>query len=181
METKKNEVPIRVIGKKLKTINDRIEYLRRSFGYPVSAFARKLGGSKSAMINVLSDSKNEDPSFKIIKAIVKVFPVSEEWLLLGMGEPFTKDDISDYKYSEGGSESTLDPELNSRISQIRNELGLSQAMFADSIGSTRDVISFIEINRTAVTVPIVKKVIKKYNINPTWILFGEGNKYRKGH
>lgn len=181
MKTKKNDVPIRTMGKNPKSINDRIEYIRRVFEYPVTAFARKLGSSKSAMINVLSDTKNEDPSFKMIKSIISMFPVSEEWLLLGAGDPFTKDDISDFKYSDSQPESPLDPEINARLVQIRNGLNISQAMFADTLDTTRDIISFIEINRTAVTVPLVKKLIRKHNINPMWILFGEGNKHRKGH
>ncbi len=178
MKTKKKEVPIRTLGKTLNSINDRIEYVRRSLEYPLSTFAKKIGGSKSAMINVLSDSKSEDPSFKMIKAIVKIFPVSEVWLLLGTGQPFTVDDISDFKYSENQHISQLDPEINARVLQIRGELGLSQALFADSLGVTRDIISFVEINRTMVTTTLVKKLIKKYKINPMWILFGEGNKYK---
>ena len=172
---KKKEKQLRVLGKELKTINDRIEFVRRELGYPVSSFARKLGGSKAAMINVLSSEKNEDPSLKTVKSMATVFPVSYDWLLVGIGNPYTTDDITPWKFTDRVDESPLDEEVNSRLKMIRENLELSQAMFADTLDVSRDVVSFMETNRTALTVPVLKRLIKKHKINPFWILFGEGN------
>lgn len=176
---KKKEKPLRNLGKELKSVNDRIEFVRRTLEYPISSFARKVGGSKSAMINVLSATKNDDPSFKLLKNITTVFPVSDKWLLVGDGEPFTVDDLEPWKYAERVDELALDVEVNARIKMIRMESELSQALFADSIEATRDIVSFLENNRTAATIPLVKRISKKYNVNLYWLLFGEGNVHRK--
>jgi transcriptional regulator with XRE-family HTH domain len=154
---KQNTKPLRALGRTL-------------------SFAKKIGSSKSAIINVLSATRNDDPSFKMIKSIVSIFPVSEEWLLLGNGNPFTLKDIEEYKYSEQQYEPLLDSEVNARVKAIRYDLGVSQALFADSIGTTRDVVSFIESNRSSVTIPLLKRIVKKHKVNPVWLLFGEGDR-----
>lgn len=63
-----------------------------------------------------------------------------------------------------------------RFKQIREELKLTQATFADELGigaTTAD----IERGRTRIPGHAVKELLKKYHINPLW-LFGEsGQKY----
>ncbi len=63
-----------------------------------------------------------------------------------------------------------------RFKQVREELKLTQATFADELGigtTTAD----IERGRTRIPGHAVKELLKKYHINPLW-LFGEsGQKY----
>lgn len=63
-----------------------------------------------------------------------------------------------------------------RFKQVREELKLTQAMFAEELGigsTTAD----IERGRTRIPGHAVKELLKKYHINPLW-LFGEsGQKY----
>lgn len=175
----KNIKPIRNYGRDPKSINDRIEYIRRTFKYSPSGFAKKIGSSKAAMLNVLSEDKSDDPSFKMMKSICRIFPVAEEWLLLGYGDPFTLDDVTPFIYTEKITEPTIDPEVNMRMKEVRKKLELSQTLFADSINSTRDVVAFIENNRTALNIPMFKRIVKKHKINPVWFLFGTGNMISK--
>jgi transcriptional regulator with XRE-family HTH domain len=175
------EAPLRPLGKShkdLKSINDRIEFVRVSFNYPVNAYAKKLGVSRTGVTNVISSKINNDPSYEMLQTIVKVFPVSNEWLMIGKGQPFTKDDITDYKYVDLGQEPSMDIEVNQRLRQFRLDTGESQTIFADRVKVTRDVIAFIENNRQSITIPILKRAVKNCNINPMWLLFGIGNKER---
>jgi signal peptidase I/DNA-binding XRE family transcriptional regulator len=65
-----------------------------------------------------------------------------------------------------------------RFKQVREELKLTQAAFAEELGigaTTAD----IERGRTRIPGHAVKELLKKYGINPLW-LFGEsGQKYRQ--
>lgn len=61
-----------------------------------------------------------------------------------------------------------------RIKELRNSLNLTQQLFASEIGATREVIANIESEKTNITAEQIAKVIELYNVNPTWLLTGEG-------
>ena len=58
-----------------------------------------------------------------------------------------------------------------RFKQIREELNLTQAAFAEELGISATTAD-IERGRTRIPGQVVKELLKKYHINPLW-LFGE--------
>lgn len=67
-------------------------------------------------------------------------------------------------------------EESKRFKQLREELNLTQAAFAEQLGISMTTAD-IERGRTRIPGQVVKELLKQHNINPLW-LFGEsGQKY----
>ena len=64
-------------------------------------------------------------------------------------------------------------EESKRFKQIREELNLTQAAFAEQLGISMTTAD-IERGRTRIPGQVVKELLKRYHINPLW-LFGESN------
>jgi len=64
-------------------------------------------------------------------------------------------------------------EDSKRFKQIREELNLTQAAFAEQLGVSMTTAD-IERGRTRIPGQVVKELLKRYHINPLW-LFGESN------
>jgi DNA-binding XRE family transcriptional regulator len=172
------EKPMRDLPKGLPEISDRMEYVRCVLGYPVGAFANKIGSAKTSIVNVVM--KTTKPHMGMIDNLVRVFPVSQEWLFMGKGSAFTVDDVSAYVH--GSSEYDLGPiddDIAGRVREIRADLGQSQAMFASELGVSKDTITFIELKRSGVSIPLLKRLLKKYSISESWMLWGVGRKYKQ--
>jgi phage repressor protein C with HTH and peptisase S24 domain/DNA-binding XRE family transcriptional regulator len=60
-----------------------------------------------------------------------------------------------------------------RFKQIREEMGFTQAAFAEALGISATTAD-IERGRTRIPGQVVKELLRKYHINPLW-LFGESN------
>ncbi|KQS33566.1 LexA family transcriptional regulator [Dyadobacter sp. Leaf189] len=60
-----------------------------------------------------------------------------------------------------------------RFKQVREELNLTQAAFAEELGISATTAD-IERGRTRIPGQVVKELLKKYHINPLW-LFGESS------
>jgi DNA-binding XRE family transcriptional regulator len=158
------------------TINQRVHYIMNELEMSETQFARKVGVSKGAVVNVIKN--NEDPSYALLRNIVTVFPVSQKWIYLGEGHPWTAADISKWKH--GGEDEGYRPadlDMNNRVKQIRIENNLSQTLFAAELEVTRDIICNMETNRTIPTVPMVKHLHKKLGVNPMWIMYGDKPQY----
>jgi DNA-binding XRE family transcriptional regulator len=159
----------------LDTMNDRIEFVRCVLGYPVSAFASRIGSSKHAVVNVCGE-RSDFPTIAMVENMCKVLPVNKVWIYAGVGEPF-EGSIEQYMYSKESTVQEVDTGINQRIKEIRASLGFTQALFAAEMKTTRDSLAFIETNKSNASVHLIKAVIKKYGVNPMWLLFGEGNHY----
>lgn len=160
-------------------MNDRIEYLRCVLGYPVTPFTTKVGSGPAALKNVLTGKK--DPSISLLNNILKIFPVNQEWLFIGHGQPFTVDDISPYIFSKKREEKeeAFETEINERFREVRLDTGLSQVLFASELNLTKDMVASIESLRQGVSITTLKKLAKKFNISEVWFLYGVGNKYKR--
>ena len=172
--------PLRELPRGLPKMGDRIEYIRCVTGYPVPAFAVKTGAAKNSIKKVLEGKT--DPTLKLIQNILAIFPVNQEWLYLGTGDPFKVDDLSDYffkKDEDRRADDYVDVEVNERLKEVRLDQDMSQPVFAAAVGTTKDILAFIETGRSGVTVPILKRVIKKFNVSDQWMLWGVGSKYKK--
>lgn len=174
------EKPLRNLPRDLPTMNDRIEHLRCVLGYPVTPFTTKVGSGPPAMKNVLLGKK--DPTMSLLNNILKIFPVNQEWLFLGHGEPFTVDDISEYVYKKNKDkedDSGIETEINERFREVRLDSGLSQVLFASDMNLTKDMVASIESNRQNISITTLKKLSKKFNVSELWLLYGVGNKYKR--
>jgi len=70
-------------------------------------------------------------------------------------------------------------EINERLKLIRQNLGLSQQKLAEELGLQRNIVADVE--RGKVKNPnfkLLRKLEEKYNINPDWLLTGEGEMYK---
>lgn len=161
-------------NKSSEQIHDRILFVMRTLKYDEAGFARKIGVSKPAVISVIT--KKEDPSYAMIKNITQIMPVSQEWLFLGNGKPFTVEELSPYK---SGAEVTdnhrdLDEDINNRVKVVRMQSGYTQTLFAGELKVSRDVVTGIETFRTSPSAALIKRLVLKFGVNPSWLILGEG-------
>ncbi|MGN7887157.1 XRE family transcriptional regulator [Dyadobacter endophyticus] len=63
-----------------------------------------------------------------------------------------------------------------RFKQIREELNLTQAAFAEELGISATTAD-IERGRTRIPGQVVKELLKKYHINPLWLFGDSAQKY----
>lgn len=158
-----------------KAIGQRVIEVMKDMNYSPSKFASKIGVSRLSINNIVD--KGSAPSFTLIDNLCRVFPVSKSWLLTGEGNKFTQDDISEYLYKKRRTGEYVNPEINNRVRIIREDLQLSQTLFASEIRMPRHIIANIENNKQNINVSFVEIISKKFNVNPTWFILGIGNRY----
>ena len=163
----------------LDNINKMIEFVMKALNFDESRFARRIGVSKGGLIRTIG---GEDPSYSMIKNLTSMFPVSQEWIWMGKGNPWTMKDISKYINNEEERSSEhreVDEDINSRIKEVRAQSGYSQTIFASELGVTRDVITSIENMRTAPTIHMIKLIADKFEVNPLWLIYGTGRMLKR--
>lgn len=69
-------------------------------------------------------------------------------------------------------------DISERIRLIRKDNKLSQAVFGEKLGTTRDVISNIENGRVEPNGIIINLICNTFNINKEWLQDGSGEKYK---
>lgn len=69
----------------------------------------------------------------------------------------------------------IEYEINLRVKELRELLGLSQKAFAQNMGLGRDVISNIENNRNEVKEYVKVAIYRVYNVRREWLENGEGD------
>jgi len=72
--------------------------------------------------------------------------------------------------------------MKERIIQIMNEEGLNHSRFAEEIGIQRAAMSHITSGRNNPSLDVVNKILERFKqINPDWLLSGNGNMKRESH
>ena len=66
---------------------------------------------------------------------------------------------------------------NERLKQLREELELSQAKFAQKAGLAPTTLNNIELNRGRITPEIAKKIEDVFGVNLRWLLLDENPKF----
>lgn len=61
-----------------------------------------------------------------------------------------------------------------RIKEVREKANLKQIPFAESIGITQSGVSYMEKSEENVSVDILEKVSRVYNVSLDWLIKGEG-------
>lgn len=70
--------------------------------------------------------------------------------------------------------------IGKRVTEIRENLGLTKEKFGNSLGVTGDAIYNIENARNkAVNIPVIIAIAAKYSYEEDWILYGIEPKYSK--
>lgn len=67
--------------------------------------------------------------------------------------------------------------INERIKFIREDLGMSQTKFAESLGIGQTTVSYIEKKDSTVKEQHVKLICKVHNVNYFWLTEGKGEPY----
>lgn len=65
-------------------MNERIKYIRESYGLTQEAFGERIGAARNTIANY--ENGNRTPSNAVILSICREFSVSKDWLLTGVGE-----------------------------------------------------------------------------------------------
>ncbi|GHV94581.1 hypothetical protein AGMMS50293_09010 [Spirochaetia bacterium] len=76
-------------------------------------------------------------------------------------------------------ESRKIPVLNERIKAVRHALGLSQAKFSSIIALSGGYIARVETGHLAVNERLIKLVCSSFNINESYLRYGEGDMFRE--
>ena len=64
--------------------------------------------------------------------------------------------------------------LGRRVAYLRRKLGLKQKDLASLLGKTVAAVASWEVGRNLVPTDVIAKLVKEYEVNPLWLLFGEG-------
>lgn len=67
------------------------------------------------------------------------------------------------------------------IKNIRKELNLNQAEFAEGLNVSRSLIGGLEKEYTALTDRVKGDIIRVYNVNPTYLDTGDGPIFKEGY
>ena len=67
--------------------------------------------------------------------------------------------------------------MNKRIKKIRQNAGMTQREFADSIGVSRNTIAAYETDARVPIDAIIVSICREFNVNEDWLRTGLGNMY----
>ena len=67
--------------------------------------------------------------------------------------------------------------MNLRIRKLRKALDLTQAEFAEKIGSTANVLTHYETGRRNPSSSVINNICKTFNVSETWLRTGEGEMF----
>lgn len=69
--------------------------------------------------------------------------------------------------------------MKDRLKEIRKELNLTQAVFAEKIGSTQNVVANYEIGRRNPSASVINNICKTFGVNEAWLRTGEGEMFEE--
>ncbi len=67
--------------------------------------------------------------------------------------------------------------IKDRIKEVRKKEKLSQPIFGERLGVTRDVVSNIELGRVEPKEVFIKLLCSEFKVNEHWLRTGEGEMY----
>ena len=69
--------------------------------------------------------------------------------------------------------------MKDRLKELRKSLNMTQQEFADRVSSKQSSIAQYEIGRSAPPDPLVTLICREFNVNETWLRFGDGEMFRE--
>ena len=145
-------------------INDRIKHLMDlTTGGNQRAFARDIGISVNTLRDIIGPRKS-NPSFTTLKRIIDTFSnLNIYWLMKEEGSPlnsnYQKEDELVFLYEKINSSAFISTNLKA----LREHLHMSQGMFAEVFGITRDNIASYE-RGSKPDLPLVVQIVKYFHI-----------------
>ena len=67
--------------------------------------------------------------------------------------------------------------MNSRLKEIRLNLGLSQKKFGDKMFLSQDQISLLENGKRNITDRTLNDICRTFNVNEEWLKYGHGEMF----
>lgn len=67
--------------------------------------------------------------------------------------------------------------MNKRLKEIRSREGLTLVQLAEKLSLTKDHVSRMELGKRPITKKNIDHICKTFNINPEWLITGEGRMY----
>lgn len=67
--------------------------------------------------------------------------------------------------------------MNDRLKLLRRTLGLTQAEFAECIGSVQNTITGYESGRRNPSNPVISSICREFNVNEEWLRTGAGEMF----
>jgi transcriptional regulator with XRE-family HTH domain len=146
---------------------ERLNFLINQIGITKKAFAIQCDISKAQIFNYLA-GKQEPKAifFRIIKEHYSW--INLEWLITGEGE------LDLRKTTEQRKDEFDLKRIGGRIGYIRAKSGETQSQFAEKTGLSKGNLSGLENHEYEPSYRAIIKILKSYNVNPRWFLFGEG-------
>lgn len=72
-------------------------------------------------------------------------------------------------------------EIIDRTEQLRTQLGMNKSRFSNRIGMKPQTYNnFLGAQSTKPNIELIYGIIQQYNVNPMWLLRGEGTMFREG-
>lgn len=69
--------------------------------------------------------------------------------------------------------------IESRIKEVRKQLGMTQSEFGESLGVNRTIIKNYELSLVSPSGIFIKHLCMKYGVSQTWLETGEGEMFRE--
>lgn len=69
--------------------------------------------------------------------------------------------------------------MRSRVQELRKHLKLSQTVFGEKIGVSRDAVNNLEHNRAPLTELKARAICTAFNVNYDWLMGGDAPMYRE--
>lgn len=69
--------------------------------------------------------------------------------------------------------------MKSRIAEVRKAVNMSQPVFAENLGLTKNFISLLENGNRVPSDRTIKDICDKFRVNETWLRYGEGEMFEE--
>jgi transcriptional regulator with XRE-family HTH domain len=69
-------------------------------------------------------------------------------------------------------------EMGVRLKAIRDDLGLKQVPFAEALEISQSAYNSYERGQRELPTSVLCRLLTKFRVDPTWMLFGKGDRYR---
>ena len=145
-------------------MKDRIKQLRSYFALSQEQFANRIHRTSGFISNV--ENGKSGLSDITIALICNEFSVREEWLRDGTGQMFLP---------EKGTEIVDKGLIGSRIREVRQGKGLSQAEFGERIGFHKNQVYNVENGKSIPSDEFLSAVSREFNVSFLWLRNGESD------
>ena len=69
--------------------------------------------------------------------------------------------------------------MGRRLARVREDSGLKQVPFADALEISQSAYNTYERGQREIPVRVLHALYAKFNVNPAWMMSGEGNAYNR--